>query len=161
MQVLRVRFFGVYGCLLAFLASDRIFIPRPLLNVIGNNATFFFIMNVIFGLGNKNVDMAAHLGGLVAGFISGLVLRTPLDANASEIRKRRNMMVGIGGALAVIIAVMLTANRYVDIQAVLRNFGEKEEIVIETFTKTLREIQEGTISEDAFAVIMKEDIIAT
>tara|TARA_B100000575_G_C23016030_1_gene585134 strand:+ start:472 stop:828 length:357 start_codon:yes stop_codon:yes gene_type:complete len=118
-------------------------------------------MNVIFGLGNKNVDMAAHLGGLVAGFISGLVLRTPLDANASEIRKRRNMMVGIGGALAVIIAVMLTANRYVDIQAVLRNFGEKEEIVIETFTKTLREIQEGTISEDAFAVIMKEDIIAT
>ena len=70
------------------------------------------------------------------------------------------MLVGIGGALAVSIGVMLTANRYVDIQAELRNFGEKEEIVVETFTETLREVQEGTISEDAFAIILKEEIIA-
>ena len=152
--------FGVYGCLLAFLASDRSSIPRPLLKAIGNNAAFFVVMNVLFGLGNKNVDMAAHLGGLAAGFISGLVLRTPLDSNASGNRKRRNMLVGIGGALAVSIGVALTANRYVDIQAELRLFGETEETVVETFTETLRENQEGSISDDAFAAILKEDIIA-
>ena len=152
--------FGVYGCLLAFLASNRSSIPRPMLKAIGNNAAFFVFMNVLFGLGNKNVDMAAHLGGLAAGFISGFFLRTPLDSNARGNRKMRNLLLGAVGALAVSIGVMLTANRYVDIQSELRNFGEKEEMVIETFTETLREIQEGTISEDAFAAIMKEDIIA-
>ena len=152
--------FGVYGCLLAFLASDRSSIPRPLLKAIGNNAAFFVFINVLFGLGNKNVDMAAHLGGLAAGFISGFFLRTPLDSNARGNRKMRNLLLGAVGALAVSIGVMLTANRYVDIQSELRRFGETEVTVVETFTDTFREIRDGSISDDAFATILKEDVIA-
>ena len=133
--------FGVYGCLLAFLALGRGSIPRPVLKALGNNAVFFVVVNVIYGMGNENVDMAAHLGGLAAGFVSGLILRMPLDSSASKNRGRRNMLVGIAGVFAISAGVALTGNRYADIQEELRLFGETEETVMGSFNETIQKVQ--------------------
>jgi rhomboid protease GluP len=152
--------FGVYGCLLAFLASDRGSIPRPVLKALGNNAVFFVVVNVLYGMGNENVDMAAHLGGLAAGFVSGLILRIPLDCSASKNRGRRNMLVGIAGVFAISAGVALTGNRYADIQEELRLFGETEETVMGSFNETIQKVRTGSMSDDAFASILREGIIA-
>lgn len=152
--------FGVYGCLLAFLALGRGSIPLPVLKALGNNAIFFVVVNVLYGLGNENVDMAAHLGGLAAGFVSGLVLRTPLDSSASKNRGRRNLLVGITGVLAISAGMALTGNRYADIQEELRQFGGTEETVMDTFNETIQKVRTGSMSDDAFASILREEIIA-
>ena len=152
--------FGVYGCLLAFLALGRGSIPRPVLKALGNNAVFFVVVNVIYGMGNENVDMAAHLGGLAAGFVSGLILRMPLDSSASKNRGRRNILVGIAVVFAISAGVALTGNRYADIQEELRLFGETEETVMDSFNETIQKVQTGSVSEDAFESILREEIIA-
>jgi len=152
--------FGVYGCLLAFLALGRGSIPRPVLKALGNNAVFFVVVNVLYGMGNENVDMAAHLGGLAAGFVSGLILRMPLDSSASKNRGRRNMLVGIAGVFAISAGVALTGNRYADIQEELRLFGETEETVMGSFNETIQKVQTGSVSDDAFESILREEIIA-
>ena len=152
--------FGVYGCLLAFLALGRGSIPRPILKALGNNAVFFVVVNVLYGMGNENVDMAAHLGGLAGGFVSGLILRMPLDSSASKNRGRRNLLVGIAGVLAISAGVALTGNRYADIQEELRRFGETEETVMGSFNETIQKVRTGSMSDDAFASILREEIIA-
>jgi len=152
--------FGVYGCLLAFLALGRGSIPHPLLKALGNNAVFFVVVNVLYGMGNENVDMAAHLGGLAAGFVAGLVLRMPFDSSTSKNRRRRNLLVGITGVLAISAGVVLTGNRYADIQDEIRQFGETEETVMNTFSETIQKAQTGSMSDDSFATILREEIIA-
>ena len=105
------------------------------------------------------MDMAAHLGGLAAGFVSGLILRRPLDSSASKNRGRRNLLVGIAGVLAISAGVALTGNRYADIQEELRRFGDIEETVMGSFNETIQKVQTGSISDDAFESILREEII--
>ena len=152
--------FGVYGCLLAFLALGRGSIPRPVLKALGNNAVFFVVVNLLYGLGQENVDMAAHLGGLAAGFVSGLILQRPLDSSASKNRGRRSLLVGIVGLLAISAGVVLTGNRYADIQEEFRRFGETEESVMGSFNQTIQKVRTGSISDDAFESILREEIIS-
>jgi len=106
------------------------------------------------------VDMAAHLGGLAAGFVAGLVLRMPFDSSTSKNRRRRNLLVGITGVLAISAGVVLTGNRYADIQDEIRQFGETEETVMNTFSETIQKAQTGSMSDDSFATILREEIIA-
>ena len=65
--------FGVYGALftLAFLARQR----HPMARQISSNMWAFLGYNLVFGFVIPQIDMAAHIGGLVAGVLLGLLLR--------------------------------------------------------------------------------------
>lgn len=66
--------FGVYGALLAFVALHRGVFPPEYLARQRNSIIGFIGYNVVFGLAQRNTDMAAHVGGLVTGMAAGAVL---------------------------------------------------------------------------------------
>jgi rhomboid protease GluP len=65
--------FGLYGALLGLLALHRRTIAPDALKSLSRSGLTFVGYNILFSL-RPGVDMAAHLGGLVAGFLLALFL---------------------------------------------------------------------------------------
>ncbi|RUL86484.1 rhomboid family intramembrane serine protease [Tautonia sociabilis] len=67
--------FGLFGGLGAFLLSHRASIPAAVLKRVRGGVIALVLYNTLFGLVIPGIDNAAHLGGLVSGFVAGLFLR--------------------------------------------------------------------------------------
>ena len=65
--------FGVVGALFAFVATHRAVVPAELFRSLRGSLVGFLGYNLLFGLLIPGVDMAAHIGGLVAGAASGML----------------------------------------------------------------------------------------
>ena len=70
--------FGVYGGLLAFLLRERAALRPEAVRSIGQSALIFIGFNLFYGMASAHTDLTAHIGGLVTGFLAGLVLARPL-----------------------------------------------------------------------------------
>jgi membrane associated rhomboid family serine protease len=77
--------FGIFGTFLAFLSRERHQIPPAILRKQWISTSAFVLFNLINGALQPGIDNAAHVGGLLAGFMLGFVLARPLDR---EQRKR-------------------------------------------------------------------------
>lgn len=66
--------FGVYGGLLAFLRLHRNALHRPAAQAITRSAMIFLGINLIYGFTDRQIDISAHVGGLVTGFVAGWFL---------------------------------------------------------------------------------------
>jgi rhomboid protease GluP len=75
---------GVLGALVAFLATHRRWIPSSLLKSLRANVVAIIAFMAILGFMVPNIDQEAHLGGLAAGFVSGLLLYRPLPVSRSK-----------------------------------------------------------------------------
>ncbi len=71
--------FGVAGALLGLLLvrRDR-FSPAGRRSLV-NNIGFFVVLNLLLGSAIPGIDMSAHVGGLIAGFLSGAALSAIAD----------------------------------------------------------------------------------
>ncbi len=70
--------FGVYGGLLAFLLKERAALRPEAVKAIGRSALIFIGFNLFYGLASAHTDLTAHIGGLITGFLAGLLLARPL-----------------------------------------------------------------------------------
>jgi membrane associated rhomboid family serine protease len=66
--------FGIYGALLAALFGPRHSIPSSLVRPLRNSTLVLVLYPLAAGLSRTGIDNAAHLGGLMAGFLVGLAL---------------------------------------------------------------------------------------
>ena len=89
--------FGVYGLFLAFLTTNLI--PQSIRKSLLQSIGVFVVFNLVYGL-KSGVDNAAHIGGLVSGFVIGY-------AYVFAIKKEKEQKQNIGWLLPVI--VLLTA----------------------------------------------------
>lgn len=65
--------FGLFGALLFFgLMYRRIF-----QQTMGRNIIFILILNLVIGFNIDQIDMAAHIGGLAAGFVASAIVGLP------------------------------------------------------------------------------------
>lgn len=85
--------FGLFGALLFFGLHER----KIFLQTIGRGIIFVILFNIIFGFTVPNIDNGAHLGGLVAGFISSAIVHLP---------KRKDVGKQILAAIGYIIIVV-------------------------------------------------------
>jgi len=69
--------FGVLGALLSFLIIHRRSIPVSVLKPLRGITVGFVVFNTVFGMVVPNIDQSAHMGGLVTGFLTGMVLSRP------------------------------------------------------------------------------------
>lgn len=74
--------FGVLGGMFAFLAGKKSGVPREVLRAHGRSIVAFVLYNVAFGFAYPGIDNAAHLGGVIGGFLMGLALARPLTPEA-------------------------------------------------------------------------------
>jgi len=95
--------FGVYGALLAFMVLHRGVFPPAYLAQRRNSIIGFIGYNVVFGLSQKNTDIAAHAGGLVVGALAGAALARDVLHPAGHLLRR------ITGAAGVAALLLFTA----------------------------------------------------
>lgn len=93
--------FGVAGALLGYLLHQRRNIPSALFSELANGATTFVVLNIVLAASIKHVDQAAHIGGLVGGFIVGLIQASDSSPTAVAWRPLRNALAALVGVIAV------------------------------------------------------------
>jgi TPR repeat protein/membrane associated rhomboid family serine protease len=76
--------FGLLGGLLAFILNPASGVPPTIVASQRRSGILFIAYNLIGGFTSNGVDNAAHLGGLVSGFLIGWMLARPLDVTARE-----------------------------------------------------------------------------
>jgi len=103
--------FGVYGALLGFLVRCRGSIPKKVLAGLSKSGVAFLGYNLFYGFMHAGIDVAAHVGGLAAGFACGLVMAQPLSRKALAGRRARNLLVGVGAALLVAAGAGVVASQ--------------------------------------------------
>lgn len=90
--------FGMYGLFLALLTS-KLIAPqdrKSLLSSIG----IFILFNLLFGL-KDGIDNAAHIGGLVCGFVLGYALLPELTNHLNQTLKKYAFPAGIIGVMGI------------------------------------------------------------
>jgi rhomboid protease GluP len=117
--------FGLYGVLLALLTTKLI--PTTMRKGLLQSMGIFVVYNLIYGARSEATDNAAHLGGLLSGFVIGYLYFLSLK-NAERFRPA--MISGIT-VLATVLVTVFYLNGSVDqsaaYQAKLFAFGEIEE----------------------------------
>lgn len=126
--------FGVFGGLMAFMVRGNMRVPRSVLLAHRNSALAFIAYNLIIGFSHPGIDNAAHLGGLAGGFLLGLLLARPFDAEMRSRAPAWHPVLGTGVALLVLALVSIpvtypsTARRHEQaFQRDLYWFGIREE----------------------------------
>lgn len=87
--------FGVFGALMAFLLLHRKEIPNAIFVESFKSLFAFVLLNILIGFASQHTDNAAHIGGLLFGFLEGLVL---LNRKALSSWRLRNVF----GTIAIL-----------------------------------------------------------
>jgi rhomboid protease GluP len=117
--------FGLYGALLSYLWLERSRIQRGEFRWLFWAAIGFSVVSIIFGLMVSGIDNAAHIGGLIAGLLAGVLIKP--DAGAAA--RSRQMRLTAGLVFVALVGV-LVANlpqrtyRWSDEKQVQREIGE-------------------------------------
>jgi membrane associated rhomboid family serine protease/Flp pilus assembly protein TadD len=94
--------FGVYGAMLAFVLLHKGVFPQEYLARQRNSLLTFIGYNVVFSLSQKNIDMAAHAGGLVTGMAAGALMSRDLIQPAKHVARR--VLAASGLTAAILLA---------------------------------------------------------
>jgi rhomboid protease GluP len=151
--------FGVAGALLGLIAFRRDTVPAAVLKQLRNSMAAFLIYNVFYGMTASGIDMAAHIGGLVAGFVCGLILSQPLSVEMIARRRFRNGAVVVAGAIALPLAAFALPDAPPDIDREMQRFAEMEKRVLDTNNALVGRAQRGVISDADFAETLEHDVL--
>lgn len=151
--------FGVFGCLLGVLVMRRGAVPRAAVAGIAKNAGLFVLYNVAFGLAVPGIDMAAHLGGLSAGFICGLGLAPAFRAGTPDRRLLRAVGVSLLGAAALYGAALSLPTGLPDLQTEIEQLAVTETKVLNAYRDLVSGAQAGRLTDAEFADRLDKDVI--
>jgi rhomboid protease GluP len=154
--------FGVYGALIAIMRQKTAIVPQEVLNRIRKGGLLFVGYNLLFGLVASNIDNAAHIGGLVGGFLCGLVMNLPLAPDSVSKRPGRNVLAAIVGMVLVTASVVIMSSLYGDLPAVGvedDRFVEMEKRVLDVSNGAAELARHGELSDDNFAERIERDVL--
>jgi hypothetical protein len=148
--------FGVCGALLGFLARRRDTVPTPVLKNLRGSLGTFLVFNIIYGLTAPGIDVAAHLGGLAAGFVCGMVMSQPLAAGMAARRGKRNLACVLGAVVLIPSAIALLPPAPEDVLAQMERIDRVQRDVLNVFQAAL---QRETITDQQLADIVERDVL--
>lgn len=129
--------FGVYGGLLAFLLRHRGSIPAPVLQPLMRSTLIFVGLNVVYGFQVKGIDVAAHAGGFIGGFVATLAVGAPLNVRLGRAALlRESALLLLTAALVFVVPGRLP--RVPDLQAELGAFDAVERTAIAAYNDALK-----------------------
>ncbi len=116
--------FGLYGLLVSLLLTKSLQITPEERKTLLYSTLTFIGYNVFFGFAKAGIDNAAHLGGLVSGFIIGFLYYPFI------VQKKASAVVSMS-LIAVVLIVVWAAprvitNSYAEFNSVVKTFAEKE-----------------------------------
>ncbi|MBS1118897.1 MAG: Rhomboid family protein [Deltaproteobacteria bacterium] len=149
--------FGVYGAFAAFLVFRRASLPADVWRTTARGIGMFIVINFIFGLSMPNIDMTAHVGGLVAGFVvGGAFLARGRDGRPGP---GRTLAIGAAG-LAIIIGGALAIPRPQDASTLLERFGQVESQTLEKAADLERRSRAADRDDARLAAELERDVLA-
>lgn len=98
--------FGIIGAWMALVIFNR---HRPGMRGQLQSWIFLVAINIFFGVATRGIDLHAHIGGLVGGFVIG----SSLEAAARERGAARAVLQVAGFAVVTIAAYLLTSSHVV------------------------------------------------
>ncbi len=116
--------FGVYGALLAYLWQQRHTVERREFLRLFWGALIFAGITIVLGLNITGIDNGAHIGGFIAGVLSGGALVQPLD-NSGVLGRYRQVGASIGQWLCGMALVLLVLTLIVAIPAPRYRWSEE------------------------------------
>ncbi len=160
--------FGLFGVLLAFLLRHRNSVPKDVLGKLRNSTLAFLGYNLLFGL-IPGIDMAAHLGGLIAGFACGWFAVQPLTLEGVKNRPRSiSWVLGVAsGAILVAVPLLPRSGGTIrgagiqseDLRAELIHFEQVERRSVAEFGEGFRRFQEGKLPDSEFAKLLESRVL--
>jgi rhomboid protease GluP len=147
--------FGVLGALGAYYLLHR---ERMEMNVAkeSRGLLVFIAYNLIFGLTQSGIDMYAHLGGLVGGFLCGLAI----EVARTGPRLPRTAAVAAAGLIAVISAAYIVPPPTdEDHRAITAFLAAEREVVGRWNTVIIPDLQGGKLSDEEAAAAIERDIV--
>jgi membrane associated rhomboid family serine protease len=152
--------FGLYGGLLGFLVRHRDVINPEVLKSLRKGALTFVGYNIIFGL-LPGIDMAAHVGGLVTGFLLGLFLVVPYISTRSQEKPKRHIQNAI--ALVIGIALVLVPLRALpkpgDFIGELNRMDATEDASLKLYNDSLEKWKAHSLSNQQFADLISQQLL--
>ena len=105
--------FGLAGAFLGFLLRNRDRIDPVVLGNVRRNLLNFVLINLAIGFAIPMIDQSAHVGGLITGFVSGVLIAPRLVQGAPPVRPiaRYALVVGLGAVLCGTVALGLLTPR--------------------------------------------------
>jgi len=97
--------FGILGALIAAQLRAGDTFPPDILRPMRDRALLFLGLSLYAGFRYKGIDNAAHLGGLAAGFLIGLIAGRPITGESSYSRSDMKRTLLMVPAAAVLLAV--------------------------------------------------------
>ncbi|MGJ9456970.1 rhomboid family intramembrane serine protease [Oceanobacillus sp. CF4.6] len=145
--------FGLFGALLFFgLIYKRIF-----LQTIGNSILIIIMINIVLGFLVPQIDMGAHLGGLLAGFIASAVVHLPEKGNVKLQFPAVIVYILLVGSIAVFgIGNNLNSQTYQLMQMEQLRMEDKFEEVVSLATDALQldgEVEGAILFQRSYAYI--------
>jgi rhomboid protease GluP len=151
--------FGVYGALVGILLSRRLSIPPQALSQLRYSMLFFLGANLFYGLKDEHINMAAHLGGLVAGFCAGLALSRPLTPEALARRPIRNSMVAALGVFLVGLGILAVPKSMAEVWNFVSDFEPMEKKALDLHNSLVQRAQNQKITDAEFANVVEAEIL--
>jgi rhomboid protease GluP len=154
--------FGVYGALIALLVRQSGAVPAETLAGLRNAGLAFVGYNLLFGLMVPQIDNAAHIGGLVTGFVCGLVLNQPLERASVAKRPARNVLAAMLGAILLTAGAVTTQVLYADLPTAVSARDEFDQVrkrLVETDTALRKQHRAGQLPDAAFANQIERSVL--
>lgn len=148
--------FGLYGALLIFLWRERHNLHPQEFRWFFWGASGFAAATLILGFLITGIDNAAHIGGFLAGILSGIIFARPIDA-IKEVSGRSRLFAGGAFALAIVILISqipVRAYRWSEEVLARKEIGEflrDDAAISQAWQGMLDEGKRGDISFDELA----------
>jgi rhomboid protease GluP len=151
--------FGTAGALLGFVVLRRDTIPDPVRMGMLKSMAKFLMLNLIVGMSVPQIDMAAHAGGFVGGFVCGLILSQPLSPGILALRKFRNLIAVIAAGIMLPLAIVALPQAPPDIGAEMQRLLLVEIQIYGEFNAYQDEAAKSLIGDVEFADRIESNIL--
>jgi hypothetical protein len=121
---------------------------------LGTGAAIVVLYNVIAGFTQAYIDNAGHLGGLVTGFLAGLVL-TPTGASSKAQLPLQRLVTAAAAGLAITAVGVAAMPRYGDYRRSLWQFAELDDHTLAAAYQSLNQVATGNVTEDECATAIE------
>ena len=142
--------FGVIGALFGLLLHDRQSVPPARLRELRTAILIFVVLNIFFGMSVPGIDMAAHIGGAVAGLVAGLVL---VSAQAPR-HWLRTALLAAGG-----FAAIAAACHFLPAPLDFHRFLQRQDQIIERDEELRQQRNRGDLSDTLFADKLENEVL--
>ena len=154
--------FGTFGMFFAASLRAGDTVPELARNTLRVNMGKLLALNLAVGFFVPNVDVAAHVGGLVWGFAAGFLLGHPLRAESLRGRRVRNLMLAalfipVAGVGLTIAGSRVSSSK--SAVAELDRLAADVDRVLLVYDDAVARNANGTLTDGGFLAVMDNDVL--